>query len=252
MNRVDNPELDRLILTHLADLYKIKEKREGIHLSTLVYCLTRSFFDQVAPIEPTDEEVMLYALGLGLQDVLTPKEAERPVYEKDGITFSPDFVLNITPPELLPVYDDVDSHLHTITVKQATYAELKTTRMSSNKEDLPETWLEYIEGGCYMRGINKYELSVLYMLGNYRPPFPTIHSETLVFEEEELKSNWEYLLLRKEIYEEALADNKPPYPFSWCKDWECKYCRYKLQCQAIEMVAKEPEQNAARMEDWDT
>ena len=90
-----------------------------------------------------------------------------------------------------------------------------------------------------MRGVNTYELAVLYMLGNYRPPFPTIHSETLVFDDEELKDNWKYLLVRKEVYEEALAKNRPPQPFVHCKEWECKSCRYKLQCQAIEMVAKE-------------
>lgn len=218
MKRLDNPSLDRLILEHLANLYHIKEKREGIHLSTLVYCLTRSFFDQVAPIEPTDEEVMLFALGYGLQDVLTPPEAQTPTYELDGITFRPDFLLSY---------------------KLAQYCELKTTRMSSKRADLPETWIEYIKGGCYIRGVQSYELSVLYMLGNYAPPFPTIHSETLIFEEDELESNWGYLLSRKAIYEDALDSNLAPVPFTYCKEWECKNCRYKLQCQAIDMVARD-------------
>ena len=219
MQKIENPELSRLILDHLAELYGIKRKREGIHLSTLVYCLTRSFFDQLAPVEPTDEEVMLFSLGYGLQDVLTPKEATTPTYEKDGITFSPDFVF------------PVESRL----------VEIKTTRMSSGKEDFPETWLEYIMGGCYMQGIKEYELSVLHMLGNYHPPFPEIKSYKLIFEEEELVENWERLLYRQQVYEKALKINKPPKPFVYCKDWECKNCRYKLQCQAMEMVANKEE-----------
>lgn len=219
MQRIDNPELSRLILDHLADLYNIKRKREGIHLSTLVYCLTRSFFDQLAPIEPTDEEVMLFSLGFGLQDVLTPKEAVTPVYEKDGITFSPDFQLKLT--------------LGT--------AELKTTRMSSGKELFPETWLEYIMGGCFILGINEYLLAVLHMLGNYRPPFPEIKSYKLIFEEDELLDNWAYLMDRKSIYVGALAENKPPLPFTCCKDWECRSCRYRLQCEAIRMLKEKEE-----------
>lgn len=241
MQRVANPEMDRLILDHLVDLYKLKSKREGIHLSTLVYCLTRGFFDQVAPVEPTDEEVMLFSLGLGLQDVLTPKGAEAPVYIKDGITFSPDMAFLI----------------RSDTGADGKYVELKTTRMSLSRsmESLPETWVEYIMGGCYIRDINSYELVGLYMLGNYKPPFPIIYSETLVFTDEELESNWNRLLDRKAIYVEALENNKPPVPSLFCKGWECKNCRYKLQCDAMKMLAEqeaEPELNARRPEDWDT
>lgn len=216
MDKLDNPGLSRLFLTHLADLYHIKEKREGIHLSTLIYCLTRSFFDQVAPIEPTDSEVMLFVLGYGLQDVLTPQGAETPLYELDGITFRPDL--------LLPIGD------------KKGLAELKTTRMSSGKEEFPETWIEYMKGGCHMRGVNVYDLSVLHMMGNWHPPFPEIKSYTLVFTEEELDDNWKYILCRKEVYTVALDTNTPPIPGEHCKEWECPRCRYKLQCSVIKMV----------------
>jgi len=218
MEKIEDPELSRAILSHLAELYKLKEVRQGIHLSTLIYCLTKGFFDYVAPIEPTDEEVMLFSLGLGLQDVLTPTQAEAPIYEENGITFSPDFVLKLSEP--------------------ARYVELKTTRMSSSREDLPETWLEYIKGGCYMRRINQYELSVLFMLGNYKPPFPQIKSFKLVFTQEELEENWTYLLGRLLVYQQALRINRPPAPFEHCKDWECKNCRYKLQCEALRIMAE--------------
>jgi hypothetical protein len=219
MERADNPELTRLMLDHLANLYKLKQKREGIHLSTLIYCLTRSFFDQQDMIEPTDNEVMLFALGLGLQDVLTPTSANTPIYEKEGITFSPDMYFEV------PNFGMV---------------ELKTTRMSSGKEVLPETWFEYIKGGCYMIGSNIYDLAILHMLGNYHPPFPILRSERLTFTKEELQSNWDYLLERKAVYCKALETNIPPEPYKYCKEWECQYCRYKLQCQAINTLkAKE-------------
>lgn len=150
MKITDNPELSRIILTHLSDLYKIRQKREGIHLSTLIYCLSRSYFDNqsITPIVPTDEEVMLFALGWGLQDVLTPKDTSSPVLEKDGIKYSPDFIFQLADWRV----------------------ELKTTRMSAKKgdnRDFPETWIEYMKGGLYITQKNTYELSVLYLMGHY-------------------------------------------------------------------------------------
>ena len=94
MRRVDNPELKRKILDHLANLYKIKEVRESNHLSSYITCRTKSFLDQKQTTEPTDEEVMLFALGYGLQDVLTPKDASAPVIERSGIIYSPDMILS--------------------------------------------------------------------------------------------------------------------------------------------------------------
>ncbi|KKL95772.1 hypothetical protein LCGC14_1851270 [marine sediment metagenome] len=217
MRRVDNPELDRLILDHLSDLYHIKEKREGVHLSTLIYCLTRSFLDSQQSMLPTDEEVMLFALGYGLQDVITPKSATTTVFVKNGITFSPDFMMKLNG-------DD--------------YHEIKTTRMSSKKTELPETWLTYMMGGCYMRGVKHYKLTVLHMMGNYAPPFPTIHSETIYFDEAELLSNWDYLLTRKEVYDTALELSKPPTPYQHNQEWECNNCRYKLTCEALSAVIR--------------
>ena len=225
MQRIDNPQLNKLILAHLSELYNLKQARVDTHLSTLVYCLTRSFLDRVNPLEPTDEEVMLFALGLGLQDILTPRGARTPVYELEGIKFSPDFQFGL----------------------RGYLVELKTTRMSLRtiKEHLPETWLEYIMGGIWIKNhsgyepTNSYELSSLLMMGSYSPPFPLIHSETLVFTDEELQANWNYLQQRKAVYEEALENNKPPEPFRWCKDWECKLCRYKLICEAIKIVKEE-------------
>jgi len=218
MERIPNPELDRIILNHLSDLYKLKEKRDKIHLSTLVSCLTRSFFDRMQDIEPTDRELMLFSLGFALQDVLTPQEATLPVFWKDGVVFSPDF--------FLPYGKE--------------YCEIKTTRASlkKNKIALPEAWVEYIMGGCYIRDILQYQLSSLHILGSYNPPFPELYSETLVFTQEELQSNWDRLMERKVVFEKALADNQPPTPFQFCKEWECKNCRHKIQCEALTMLAQ--------------
>lgn len=213
MERIHNPEIEQYALKHLADLYNIRQQRQGIHLSTVIYCLTRAYFDFTQYIQPTEEEVMLFALGYGLQDVLTPQEAEAPVFEKDGITYSPDFMLKMND----------------------TYFEIKTTRMSIDKGYLPDTWIEYIMGGCYIRDINEYELVVLYMMGNWKPPFPKIYAETLKFNQEEILVNWWNIIGRRNQLIGHLNDRTPPIPMGWCKEWECKYCRYKIVCDAIEI-----------------
>jgi len=232
MKRVDNPELKRKVLDHLADLYHIKEVREPNHLSSYVYCRTRAFLDQKQASQPNDEEVMLFALGYGLQDVLTPEDANAPLIEKHGVIYRPDMILSFR------------------------QNEIKTTRKSARNhyidEYIPQTWLDYMMGGCYMMETNEYDLIVLYMMGSYSPPFPQLYCDTFYFSEDDIHTIWIKIMDNKGVLDKALKEGRPPVPFQNCYDWECKYCRYKLQCQAIEMVAKEPEQNAARMEDWDT
>lgn len=213
MKRTDNPELKRKVLDHLAQLYHIKEVREPNHLSSYVYCRTKGFLDQKQTTEANDEEVMLFALGYGLQDVLTPKDTEAPIIEVDGVIYRPDFVLS------------------------ARQNEIKTTRKSAKyhflDEYLPQTWLDYMMGGCYMMETNEYDLIVLYMMGNFSPPFPQLYCDTFYFDTVELVQNWEMLMEHKAVLDKSLETNIAPEPFKNCYDWECKYCRYKLVCDTI-------------------
>lgn len=161
MIRTANPNMDNRILEYLSTKYKLSEKREGIHLSSLVYCLTRGTLDLFKQIEPTKEELLLWTLGYGLQEVLTPPDATAPVIEH-----------HIAGYDLPLIYrPDMELKIGNLTV------EVKTTRQSLKKAKvaLPETWLKYIMGGCVIRGINSYELSGLYMMGNY-----CLHPSTLV------------------------------------------------------------------------
>lgn len=209
MLRVPSPEFNRIVLDAISEKYKLALPREGIHLSTLVYCLTKSFLDTQAPPEPSDIEIMLFATGYGLQDVMTPKLASTPTIEKDSIIYRPDFLL--------------DDRL----------CEIKTTRAGAKrytKGDYPQTWIEYIMGGCYITGKDTYYLSVLYISER---PVPVIQSEVLTFEHEELLTNWGRLTERMGIYKVALVTNVPPTPFTYNKKWECDNCRHHTLCDTI-------------------
>lgn len=227
MIRTENTELKNLAVQWLSDLYGIKTVRSPDHLSTFVYCLTKAWYSQQeSRIEPTENEVLLFALGYGLQDVLTPKDATGMIFEQEGITYSPDmhFVLPNEKAELL--------------------MELKTTRRSARKhwEAIPETWMTYMLGGCKMRGTNRYDLIVLYMMGGYRPPFPEILCDTFIFSDEEIEANWQRIQQRKKVLDASLQTSKPPTPFAWNYDWECKYCSYKMVCESVSSVRREEEE----------
>lgn len=217
MQRFENAELKALMLKHLADKYKLLEVREPNHLSTYTGCLTKAYLDQKSATEPTEEELMLFALGYGLQDVLTPANTTAPYIEKYGITYRPDF--------LIP-RNSIDR-----------LTELKTTRKSAKNhwldEQLPETWLAYMKGGCYIKDAVEYDLTVLYLMGSYNPPFPTIMADTFVFTDSEIADNWNWIQPRKDELSRCLAADIAPEPYKWCFSWECKYCRNKLICENI-------------------
>lgn len=212
---VVNQELSRAVLDRLSEEY-LSDERTIPHLTELIYCLTRSYDDRIDPTPPTDEEVLLFCMGFGLERILL-KRFERPETRcKDGIYYSVDFIS----------LRDVR-------------AELKTTRTSikrHNEEGLTQTWLEQIAGYCYAEGKLDFDLATLYLMGNYAPPFPKVIGRRLSFSIGELEANWAYLLNRQEWYMYHLQHGMRPEPYKWNKIWECIYCRYKLRCEVVAKI----------------
>lgn len=235
MRRVENPELKRRVLKHLAHLYKIDEVRGPNHLSDYVYCRTKGFLNQKQATEPTDEEVMLFALGYGLQDVLTPKDAVAHLYEKEGVIYRPDMSFQAKSWDGEVLMEANAPFNNATEVEQL--VELKTTRKSAKfhymDEHLPETWLAYMKGGCYLRGTSQYDLIVLYMMGAYSPPFPQLYCDTFIFDEQEIVDNWMVIQANKKVLDDALKSGQIPTPFQHCYSWECKYCRFQLVCKTV-------------------
>ena len=230
MKRTINPELDRIILDALSKRYKLTEKREGIHLSTLVYCLTKSYFDLRSPIDPTDTELLLFATGYGLQEVMFP--ANEQVFEKDGIIYRPDGTL--------PILVNGTTKL----------IEIKSTRSGTKRYQegsLPETWVTYMMGGCYIMGTTIYDLGVIYLSER---PHAKIISETIEFEQDELETNWSWLLTRRDMYKESLDNDTPITPFTTAKDWMCNNCRYINVCNALKVMS-DKEQVDKDLNLWD-
>jgi len=219
MRRELNPELDRIILDSLAEKYKLLEPREGIHLSSLNYCLTKAYLDLKAFIEPTDTELLLFATGYGLQEVMTHSSTATPLYVKDEVTYRPDGVIpiSITGIERL--------------------VEMKSTRAGVKRYQeggLPDTWITYMMGGACIRGKDSYDLAVIYLAER---PTAKIISETIYFEQEELEENWRWIISRRDLYKNALATETVPTPFTTVAKWACENCRYRMLCDSIVMMS---------------
>jgi hypothetical protein len=214
MEILENPELELTIKGWINQRSRELSgpRSSGIHMTELMYCLTRSYYERLAPTQKTFEDVLTMSLGIFLERVIVPAQWRAEGKCKDGIDYSPDFWS-----------DAISGRLN----------ELKTTRMSSKKADTndwPESWIEQMKGYCYAEGLTEYGLCVVHIMGNYKPPMPELRTKRFIFTELELKQNWEYLLFRKEQLINCFATQVPPTPKKWCKGWECKFCQYKARC----------------------
>ena len=196
------------------------EKPVG-HLTELLYCLTRSWYDRYDPLEITDREKMLFSIGFGLERVFLrdPGDGE-PVSEVvDGVSMTEDYI-SLTSDE------GVD---------------LKTTRMYATldgtpKMGWPENWLKQFMAYARKRGQLTYNVAIVYL------GMPALVCGTFVWTQEELDANWSYILNRSVIYNSYAGTDLVPPPFTFNASWECETktskCRYLERCRAVERGMK--------------
>lgn len=215
MERVLDPELRRFTLEYLSKRYINESRRDELHLSDLIYCLTKTYYEKFDPLPPSEEELMLWSVGLGLQRVLVDNEAE-PV-EKDLIICSPDFITH-----------------------RGVYAELKTTRKSSVQKlasgelvpsEFPDSWVEQMMGYCCVTNSTEYSLMVLHLRGDHRKKFMDLATWRVKFTQEELDTFWTYILDRRNTFGRYIGGSEVPTAYTYNKEWECVNCRYALRCQ---------------------
>src|SRR3970040_1897685 len=179
MELTEDSSTAQRIIADMATELDAKGPKPFPHLTELIYCLTKSFYQRFAPLSATTQESLIFTMGVGLEQVLLRPHKQHQSGELDGIHYEADF---------LDYRDDV--------------GELKSTRLSSKKgpEDFPEAWKQQLLG--YMKPLGKTEatLAVFHALGNYRPPFPDLKVWHGVATQEEIDSNWQWLQDRKAVY----------------------------------------------------
>lgn len=216
-----NPQLRKELLDRLRSKY-LTPRPDMPHLSEVMYCLTRSYFDRTDPIPPSEAELLLFSVGFGLEEVLLRDQTSlAPVTSYlDGLWLTPDYVA-LAGGEL----------------------DLKTTRMGLKRlgEDMhgvPETWLEQFKAYAYKMAQSPvtdlpetvpYSVGVL-LLASVPPELVV---GTFTFTKQELLDNWFRIQSRKAVYMAHFEIKTPPEPFKWNRDWECKSCRYLIRCTTI-------------------
>jgi len=221
--------------TYLVEWIKTREakEREGTHQSDLLICLNESALRRLKPIEPTRAELLRWGRGYATQRWLTGSLEDEPTVAVNGIQVTPDALWQDAP------------------------WELKDTDQSSTKtiEENPY-WVHQCMNQCYVLGTTTARLSRLENMGNwkwvYRPKdpvkiaalvaqfgedwaeHPTISAWKLEFTQEELDRHWQWMLGRKQQFEEILRTSiLLPKAKSLASgvEWKCGYCKYTSECE---------------------
>jgi len=185
--------------------------REGIHLSDLVYCTRKAYWrSQGYRPEPTDEQCLLWLTGYAFQAYMFPLDKEI-TYEVDGINCTPDIPTGV---------------------------EVKSTRQSLTNFDFDSMghWQRQILGYCKALGKLEYDLVVMFVCGNYKPPFPDLECYHIEATQEEVDTNWALIQRKRDKLVGALMVGVPP-PID-CDDWEWKYCECVDLCADSECYRK--------------
>jgi hypothetical protein len=221
-------DLERSIIDRVKAKYHLYNKadREGMHLSDLIYCITRKYFDWKYNAAILDHDAMLFAIGLALEEVLLEDSSgdhrQEPV-EVDGVWMSPDHSI---------------SYLNGL-------AELKSARLSIPKGALepkngwPDGWIRQMKGYTKAQLEGKFKgikPSLVYRLAVYLVIPADVQARVFTFTEQEITNFWAWVLARKERLEEAVKADIAPEPFAYVSsekhtDWECARCQYLVMCE---------------------
>ena len=249
-----DPVLRQQAINALRDEYQMTTQRPGVHQSDLSYCLSKAYWNRVDPMPPTEHEVLLFAIGFGMERVLLSREETPAEIVVDGISLSLD------------------------TIKLFGPVDLKTTRMSPTKDkgcvvcgqprsghpgqsqghkyepdrgdfNMPEGWKRQFM--AYRYGLNmtapptnepqpvdySFGAIVIHLIQ------PEVTAWQLTFTHNELVENWNYLLERHSQLDRMLAA-QDPMPYQWNEDYECNGCRFSLLC-SLEASLKGTKTDAA-------
>ena len=239
------PHLHAEIIAALKQEYKLTDQRTGMHVSDLTHCLTLSYWNRVDPAPPSDEGVIMWSIGWGLERVLIPRLHVEPL-EVDGITGTPDFAFpDGTPADLKSTRMAVNTSAGCAVCGEPYVGHTKGKNGHVYEKAppvpfvIPETWKRQFMAYSYMLNCLTPERQRIYWL---TPPTHTkfgvvvvhlipaeIRCYTLHFTWGELESHWQWMLDRSNTLESMLA-TRDPMPFTWNEDWECTNCPHALKC----------------------
>ena len=206
MNITESARTEALVISLLNDCYQPRE-RVGDHVTDLLWCMRKSYYNVTAPLAPPMELQLHFLRGQVLHAMLQAGAALPEVsVECDGIVGSID--------ELI---DDA-------------VVEYKTTNISVGKSayELPDEWWRQIMAYCHMAGVTKARLVVLHLQGDWKKNrLPQIKAYDIEFTEAELKDNWQTMVYRHRQLWESVKNGTPPPAVA---TFMCEGCPYLERC----------------------
>jgi len=236
---IEDIETRDRVLADMRTRIGVDTKREGIHLSSLVFCLRKGWhmyrIDQGdksrAEVlgETSDETALVWVIGHSHEAIFGTSSVRGDTTERDGILYTPDF------------WKPEGGHL--------TLTEMKSTRKSANKTlDEMEHYMAQAAGYCAAEGLTECLIFVLHLMGDYdrsHPPQAQLRVWRLKFSKKELKDWWDELQLRRDIITGCAEPLVNELWMSPMFEWECGYCPVRELIGCPGGVAYQHEQELA-------
>lgn len=220
MNFTRNDQLAEELLRKIAKSQQGEDRTfQHPSVTDLIQCLTKSFYNMQEPVEESAQTNLYYLIGLGVEKALI-----------GGLQHT----------KANGEFEGVFYHLDSLDAGSAEggWFELKTTRISPDAtKNNPLSGIErYLAPGhgfglnqilAYAKTQNLRELDfgIVYLI---QAKFEVWR---VSFTQEEIDTHWEWMQIRKGVFNKAMEDNWPPEQYQWNQDWECKNCSYVLRCE---------------------
>ena len=221
-----NPERYAKLIANIKEVSGIGEVREGIHLSDLTRCITKSFWDKYGKqkMEVSDQTALYFLMGFGLEKMLRGNIPAPQPGVCDDVHYSPDHL-----DDEFKIFD-----------------EIKSTRMGWKKDGdepskgWPQEWIRRAMGYCYATKTTTWGYDVFLIIP------AELKVMDFTFELGELQEFWEeYIIPRRDELVKALETGIAPEAFSFNDDWECDRCEHLLLCENAKAMAGIMEANNA-------
>lgn len=240
MKWAEDSHLATQMLGDLAEEIRLEKKHP--HVTELIYCLTRSWYNRFRPLPPTPKETMLFVVGVGLEQVLLKAHRQQlsccKKHGEDIVTWGrQNGGVGKLPEGPCPGIDGIHYAMDFLDYFDQA-GEMKSTRIALDKflERMPVTWERQVLSYLHCEGKTKSTLAVVHLMGSYKPPFPDFmcwHGEATP---REIAGHWDWMIGRRDILQHYVDLGEPPPQFTYNEDWECGYCAYKMLCDAMKIA----------------
>ena len=184
----------------------LDDTRTHPSMTDLIYCLTKNWLSakRTSPREFSRQTKMYFAIGLGLEDAMLKRRKE---VVHNGVC------------------EGVSWHADSL---DGDFIEFKTTRasMKNYPDSIPLAHHQQIMGYMKATGFRKVKYSVVFLIPGDMAVWDIEYTDA------EVEANWEYLMLRKEVWDMADETGVAPESYRYNMDWECKSCDFRTLCDA--------------------